>query len=189
MILFKTNQITVLLSRAGHYLSLLVALLFLGSCEVDEIPENDVTRPSFVFYISGPGVNVNLTDEMDYSDLVLKLARGGEYSFVFIASDAGAMAYMHIGVPVGGFDFFDLEPENIDFHDNLSYKYLALYGDRNDPRRSLIMTGDFISQETTSTESSIQLYMYDFGTNISRQNVKVRWVDQDPGIERRLKSE
>lgn len=72
---------------------LLIMGIFNLSCETD-IPETDITPPTFGFKITGDGFDHTFTQAEDFDNIVLYVKNNTTYNFVFSAGDDGGLRTM-----------------------------------------------------------------------------------------------
>lgn len=68
-----------------------VSALFMGSCEIEEIPNRDTTPPGFTFRITGDGYDRTFDQNTDFDSFQLNFKRDQTYSVTLIATDAGGV--------------------------------------------------------------------------------------------------
>jgi len=73
------------------FFSIVVSALFLGGCEIEEIPNTDTTPPEFTFRITGDGYDRTFDQDTDFSSFQLVLKKNQTYSITLTASDAGGV--------------------------------------------------------------------------------------------------
>jgi hypothetical protein len=69
---------------------LLAVCTILGNCATT-IPARDTVDPSFVFKISGDGLDENITPTFDFDNKALYLRRGAFYNVVLTVTDRGGL--------------------------------------------------------------------------------------------------
>lgn len=127
---------------------LIFVVFSLISCQID-IPEFDVTPPTFTFQIIGPGINRTYDQDSDYSNFQLNLQANATYNFVYSGSDAGGVKAINWQVPGDEYTHYTaINPSNatVTVHSPLS-RTITLLGDINDPRNGLVMSGRFTTAQ------------------------------------------
>ena len=120
---------------------LATAVIFLPGCET-EIPEVDVTDPTFTFRIQGPGINKTYDQDTDFSAFQLNLKSNAQYNFTYFGSDDGGVEHVSWQADVlTPADFSDVVPEDVVITDLQLSTLLTIDGTINAPVSSLGMNG------------------------------------------------
>ena len=120
------------------------------------IPLVDTEQPRILLGITGPGVSQNMTNppRLIWNDPsrggLFELLPDREYNFRLIASDEGGVAYVHLRMPLHT-TVTDLLPADTINTIITHERVVIASGSRDDPRRSLIITGRFRTPATSSS--------------------------------------
>jgi len=139
-----------------------VSALFLGGCELEEIPNRDTTPPGFTFQIKGDGYDRTFDQDTDFDRFQLNLRRDQVYEITFIATDEGGVQLVQWFT--GGSDYFRPAPPVSSpwiYRDGLQ-SVVQWQGNRGNPYSGAIFKGDFIARGG-NIGSLFKFYISDFG--------------------------
>ncbi|MFD2563635.1 hypothetical protein [Aquimarina rubra] len=152
---------TLIVTKLKRILFALVILLFV-SCETD-IPETDITAPTFTFNISGDGFNRTFNQDDDFSRLQLNLRTDTEYDFIYSGADSGGVERISWQYP---HDYIEFSTDIPAPWQNTAATFLSSIifwdGDETNPTTGNILAGKLVTNGE-SVSIAFSFLVKDFG--------------------------